>query len=170
MSVAHSPMKPRGTSIRGVMLPCMRRKYGSFECFSMSRGLVNESPVRMLLLCRGCPGRFGPGIGDGCRSDVAWELMLTYGGFPSASDSCKLVVVLVLDIMKEKNGLQNRRGESRFRKAVRERVSGPTCCTRLEKESLQVLFQLSDMEPYDSRIGAKSPPIRPPMAGSAPDR
>ena len=53
MSVAHSPMKPRGTSIRGVLLPCKRRKYGSFECFSMSRGFVNEFCVGMLFLCRG---------------------------------------------------------------------------------------------------------------------
>ena len=67
----------------------------------MSRGFVNESSVRILFLCLGWPGRLGPAIGDDCRRDVACELTLTYGGFPCASDSCKLVVVLVLDMRME---------------------------------------------------------------------
>ena len=47
-------------------------------------------------------GRFGAGIGDDCRRDVACELILTYGGFPRASCSCKLVVVVVSDIVRQR--------------------------------------------------------------------
>lgn len=66
----------------------------------MSRGWVNESWVLMLLLCRGGPGRCCcPDAGDGCRSEFACELMLIHGDFLIVSDSCKLVVVFVVDMM-----------------------------------------------------------------------
>lgn len=79
----------------------------------MSRGFVKVSPVRILLLCRGGPGRFGSDVGDGCRRDVAWELtsIFTYGGFPRESDSCQLVVVLVVDMMRKKGELQRTYGK-----------------------------------------------------------
>lgn len=104
----------------------------------MSRGFVNESSVRILFLCLGCPGRLGPAIGDGCRRDVACELMLTYGGFPSAPDSCKLVAVLVLDMRMEVIGLQDIT-KRRFRNAAERVYLWLNLLEKLEEERVELM-------------------------------
>ena len=79
MMVDQMATKTRGTIIRGVILPVMRRKYGNFVCFSMSRGLVWTFP-RILVWRRAWGRRRWLGDGEGWRREAgSGELELEWG-------------------------------------------------------------------------------------------